>query len=83
MLTQDENVKLPGPEETARLVGLADPLDDLLLLLRLVAVVVVPTLKLLTEVDLAARLDLIATTSKEPWLKARAPAPLAFQSCRR
>jgi hypothetical protein len=83
MLTQGGNAKLPGLEETARLVGLADPLADLLLLLRLVADVVAPTLKLLTEAGLAARLDLIVTTLREPWLKARAPAPLAFQSCHR
>jgi hypothetical protein len=83
MLMQGGNAKLPGLEETARLVGLADPLVDLLLLLRLAADVDVPTLKLLMEADLAARLDLIATTLRGPWLKVLVPAPLACQSFRR
>jgi hypothetical protein len=83
MWTQGGKEKLLGLEETARLVGLADPLADLLLLLRLVADVVVPTLRPLMVVGLAAQLDLIATTLKGPWLRVLVPAPLAFQSCRR
>jgi hypothetical protein len=73
--------KLLGLEETVRLVGLGDPSADLLLLLRLVVGADVPTPRPLMEADLAARLDLIATTLIELWLKVRAPAPLAFQSC--
>jgi hypothetical protein len=81
MWMQNVKERPPGLEETVRLVELGDPLADLLLLLRLVAGADVPTLRLLTEADLAARLDLTATTSTGPWLKVRAPAPLAFQSC--
>lgn len=83
MWTQSGNAKLPGLGETVRLAGLADLLAVLLRLLRLVAGVGVPTLRPLMEADLAARLDLIATTLTEPWLKAPAAAPLAFQIYRR